>query len=301
MNLAEINKGAVALLMVLLLGAGGYLWYSMLYKPADAARLQAKQAASAAETSLSAAQQELAAAQARVEESKKDSARLDDSVARLAKARTAIPTKKLIDDAAIVLVELAQRSGVQTAFKAGGEGTDASATGESGLQGAVPVDLEFEAAGTYAEMMQFMSLVEDTVEAKNGKLYTRGRLFNVVKLQIGAPEEDAQQADGFGEEQSQVSQLLPGPNDILFTVVVRMYTSSVENSDMVGANTPDDPAAAGLDGAPTGADAGTGAGAPAATDGGTGAAGEPDAQGTTAPAADPAVTAGAGAATGGDI
>lgn len=297
MSVGEVNKGAVALLMVLLLCAGGYVWYSMLYKPADAARKQAQDTATAAEASLTAAQQELEAAQQRVEESKKDSAKLDDSVARLAKARTAIPTKKLIDDAAIVLVELAQRSGVQTAFKAGGDGADAS-TGEGAMQGAVPVDLEFEAAGTYAEMMQFMSLVEDTVEAKDGKVYTRGRLFNVVKLEIGAPEEDDQQAGGFGEEQSEKSQLLPGPNDILFTVVVRMYTSSTENSEAIGASTPDDPAAAGIDGAPTGVDDGTGADVPAD---GTGATGDPGAQGTTAPAADPAVTAGAGAATGGGI
>lgn len=300
MSVGEVNKGAVALLMVLLLGAGGYLWYAMLYKPADAARQQAQDAATAAEASLTAAHQELEAAQQRVEESKKDSAKLDDSVARLAKARTAIPTKKLIDDAAIVLVELAQRSGVQTAFKAGGEGADAS-TGEGAMQGAVPVDLEFEAAGTYAEMMQFMSLVEDTVEAKDGKVYTRGRLFNVVKLEIGAPDEDEQQAGGFGEEQSEKSQLLPGPNDILFTVVVRMYTSSTENSETVGASTPDDPAAAGIDGAPAAADDGTGTGVPADGTAGTGATGDPAAQGTTAPAADAAVTAGAGAATGGGI
>lgn len=311
MNIGEVNKGAIALIMVLLIGAGGFLWYSRMYSPAVEARTLAQDGATAAEATLATAKQELAAAQQQVEDSKKESAKLDDSVHRLAKARTAIPSKDQLDDAALVLVELAGRSGVETNFKAGNEDQSASAATDAGaLQGAVPVDLEFEAAGTYSEMMQFMTLVEDTVDERDGKLYTRGRLFNIVKLEIGEEGDDAGSGDTFGNvggaDTTEPDGLIMKPGDIKFTVVVRMYTSSTDNAESVGLTTPDpaaspttdpnaaaggagtDPAAGGgaastdpnaTGGAPTGTD-------PAATGGGDPAAGT-----------DPAATGGAGTTT----
>jgi hypothetical protein len=306
MTLGEINRGAVALVLVLLLGAGGYLWFNMMYKPAVAAQKQATEQASAAEAQLATAKQQLAEAQQKVEDSKKEASKVDDSVARLAKARTAIPDQKLIDDAAIVLVEEAQRSGIQTSFKAGDEsggdsGSFDASSGGGGLQGAKPIDLEFEAAGTYSEMMHFMQLVESTAEVEDGKLYTRGRLFNVVKLEIGKQEKDSSSQGGFGgasESSSAESEFDLGPNDILFTVTVRMYTSSTDNAESVGETTPDPAAAATTTTDPNAAGA-TGA---ATTDpnaaGATGAATtDPNAAGATGSATDPA---GAGASTSAD-
>lgn len=283
MSLGEINKGAVALILVLLFGAGGYLWFTQMYKPAVAARAAAQAEVSTAQASLDEVKLQLAAAQKRIEEAKVEGAKTDDSVARIAKARTAVPDKKLIDDAAIVLMDMADRSGVSTSFKSAVE-TTINPADTGALQGATPIDVEFKAAGSYAEMMQFMSLVEGTVDRKDDKLHTRGRLFNVVTLSIGEDEEESA-STGFnaeGADEANDAGLIVGPNDIVFTVVVRMYTSTTANAEGVGAATPDDPAAAGtaLDGtgasdgavsdATAGADpsAGVGADTGAATDGG---------------------------------
>jgi hypothetical protein len=306
MNLGEINKGAVVLIVALLFGAAGYLWYSMLYKPAVSSKTAAITAATAAEASLASAKQQLAAAQQAIDDAKKETSKLDDSVARLAKARSAIPSDKLIDDAAIAHMEYAERSGVQTGYTAGGDGSDISASsapGASSLDGAVPIDLEFEAAGTYSEMMHFMQLVESSVEEKDDKLFTRGRLFNVVKLEIGSEGEDTNSGGGFtadGAPEPNDKGFILGPNDIEFTVTVRMYTTSTSNAETVGTSTPD-PAASATD---PGASTGTGATAtdPAAT-GGTGGATSTDPAatgGTGGAGTDPAATGGTGGTGGTD-
>lgn len=256
----EVNKGAIALLMVLIVGAGGYLWYTMPYAGAKEQLVAAQAAKQTADTGLQAAQSELAAAQKRVEDAKADAGKLDDSVSRLQLATKAVPGKELVDDAAIVLMELADQSGITTSFSSGGDDAAATATAPSGnLQGATPVDLTFEAAGTYSEMMLFMSLVEGTVEAKDGKLHARDRLFNIVRLQIGS--EDEQGSSSFSDDGGDGGGLVVKPGELVFTVTVRMYTSSTENAQGVGASTPD-AAAAPLDQSATG---GAG-GAPAGTD-----------------------------------
>lgn len=284
MNLGEVNKGAVILIVVLLLGAGGYLWWSQMYKPAVAARTAAQGQETAAQGELAAAKSKLAAAQKAIDDAKAENGKPDDSVARVQLARKAIPSKRLIDDAAIVLTDLADRSGIRTSFDSGGdEASAAVAPTGSSLNGATPIDLEFKAAGTYQEMMLFMRLVEDTVVEEDGKLYARDRLFNVVALKIGEDEESdggsgGFAADGLGQEDA--NEISARPGEVLFTVTVRMYTSSTENAASVGATA--DPAAQ-----PT-----EGAGAPTdgSAAGGTGIGSDPNSTGATAAggAADPA-------------
>lgn len=300
MNVGEINKGAIMLILVLLVGAGGFLWYQQMYKPAVAERVSALAEKDTAQSSLAQAQSALAAAQQRLEDSKKDASKLDDSVSRVQLARKAVPDKDLIDDAAIVLMDLAEQANIQTSFTKGSN-SDGGAAGASdgSLQGATPIDLEFKAGGTYAEMMRFMSLVESTVERRDGKLYTRDRLFNVVSLKMGGEDENAGSGTGGFSEGSSGGggdeAIVLGPKDMLFTVVVRMYTSSTENAQGVGAEVlAQDPAAGAMTdgaGAPTGTD---GAGSSAGTDGTgdqTGAVG----------GADTGVPAAGGAATGGGM
>ncbi|MCW2925761.1 MAG: hypothetical protein JWM98_3165 [Thermoleophilia bacterium] len=327
MNIGEINKGAVALILVLLFGAGGYLWWSQMYKPAVAAKAVAVTASATAEQGLAAANTDLAKAQQRIDDSKKENAKADDSLARLQIARSGVPSEELLDDAAIVLDNMAKASGVDTRFKAGVDAADSGGSGDtpasSSLQGATPVDLVFDAAGSYAEMMDFMRRVEEPVQMKDGKLYARGRLFNVVRLEIGDDKTESSGGSSLdqlsgGEDTSAeaLDKLKLGPNDIKFKVTVRMYTSSTANSQSLGASTPDPAATATSGGTPSGTDAtangGTG-GTPSATtpsgDGSTPAATDGAAGGTT-PArgtgatgggttAQPA-TAGAGAGTGGN-
>lgn len=273
--MGEVNKGAVALLLVLVLGAGGYLWYMQMYKPAVASKAAAETAATTAEASLSQAQQELNAAKEQIEAAKKESGKVDGAVSRLSKARTAIPAKDLIDDAAIVLMEHAERSGVNTNINAGNEEGAEIAAGGSDLQGATPIDLTFEAAGSWAEMQQFMTMVHSTVEEKDDKLYTRGRLFNVVRLEIGEQDdEDSTELSGSVDNEGPIVE----KGDTVFTVVVRMYTSSTENAENVGESTPDAAAAPLEDGAgDSGTAAGEGAGAETGTEApsdGTGAEGD---------------------------
>ncbi len=241
MNIGDLNKGAVALILVLLLGAGGYLWYSQMYTPAVAAKTAAVATEKTAQDGLNEAKSRLAAAQKAIEDAKKANSAPDDSVARVQLARKAVPPAKLIDDAAIVLMDIARRADVRTSFKSeGGNGDSAVIEGGGSLNGATPVDLQFEAAGTYTEMMLFMRLVEDTVSEEDGKLYARDRLFNVVKLQIGGDSEDSDasgggfSSDGLQAEED-ANELVARPGEILFTVTVRMYTSSTNNAQGVGA------------------------------------------------------------------
>ncbi len=287
--MSDQNKVAIALILVLLFGAGGYLWYSQMYKPAVAERVAAQASQASAEAARDAAQQELETAQQQIEENRKELAKPDDSVARVQLARKAVPNDTLIDDAAIVLMDLADQAGVSTSFEANSSSIEAAASSSTpgDTAGATPIDLTFEAGGTYAEMMLFMSLVEGTVEDKDGKLYARDRLFNVVKLELGGDEEDDQDGgfgDGFGQEAATTPSEGPilGPNDLKFTVVIRMYTSSTENAQNVGEATPD-PAAA-----PTDPNAAGGGAAPAGTD--------PNAAGGVATPADPTAAAPTGGA-----
>ncbi|MCW2920185.1 MAG: hypothetical protein JWL76_59 [Thermoleophilia bacterium] len=294
MNIGELNKGAVALILVLLLGAGGFLWYSQMYKPAVAAQVTAKTNEKLAQDTLSAAKTKLAAAQKAIEDAKSANSAPDDSVARVQLARKAVPPKKLIDDAAIVLMDLARRADVRTSFQSGGEGADSQVvdpTVAGNLNGATPVDLKFKAAGSYSEMMQFMRLVEDTVSEDDGKLYARDRLFNVVRLEIGGDAEESAAGAGSGfstegldDSEQDANELVARPGEILFTVTVRMYTSSTENAQGLGASA--DPAAAPTDPTASGGDA-SGAGA-AGGEGGAAATGDPAATDGTTPSVDTA-------------
>jgi hypothetical protein len=288
--MGEINKGAVVLIVVLLFGAGGYLWMQFLYKPAVEQRDAAKMAETQAQSALDQANARLATAQAQVEASKNAANETDDSVSRVQLARKAVPNEQLIDDAAIVLMDLASRSGIRTSFKASGNG--AAATVASGdLNGAMPIDLEFKAIGRYDEMMLFMGLVEGTVERRGDTLYMRDRLFNVVQLKIGNEGSGAGSVtpafsplsgpSGTGSREAD-DEMKPGPGEIEFTVTVRMYSSSTQNAQGVGASMPDDPAAAGTAPGAQGTDPATSQ--PSATTGGG-----TDPNGTlTAPAPDPA-------------
>lgn len=259
MSMGEINKGAIALILALLVGAAGYLWYSQLYTPAVTKKTAAATTEKTAQDGLAAAKTKLASAQKAIEDSKKANSAPDDSVARVQLARKAVPPAKLIDDAAIVLMDLARRADVRTSFSSGGDEAEGIIAETGSLSGATPVDLRFEAAGTYDEMMLFMRLVEDTVVEKDGKLYARDRLFNVVKLEIGGDEEESQSStSGFASDGLQkevdANELVARPGEILFTVTVRMYTSSTDNAQGVGAAT-SDPAAQPTDGSATGAPA----------------------------------------------
>jgi hypothetical protein len=238
--------------VVLLLGAAGYLWFTQMYKPAVTDRDSATASATSAEGELQKAKADLAAAQQQADQAKDEAAKPDDSVQRVMVAHKAIPQKELVDDAAIVLVDLANQAGISTDFSSSSDSDAISAEPAAGgsLQGATPIDLTFEAAGTYQEMLLFMTKVEGTVSAKHGKLYAKDRLFNVVSLQIGSKGDDDSgstpqlSSDGSGTDGSGPTL---GPNDMLFTVTVRMYTSSTDNAESVGASTPD-PAAAPTDG-----------------------------------------------------
>lgn len=315
MNIGEINKGAVALILVLLLGAGSFLWWDRMYKPAVAAKVTATASEKTAQDGLAAAKTKLAAAQKAIEDAKSANSAPDDSVARVQLARKAVPPDKLIDDAAIVLMDLARRADVRTSFQSGGDNAEAVVDVGAGanLNGATPVDLEFTAAGSYSEMMQFMRLVEDTVVEEDGKLFARDRLFNVVKLEIGGDEDEASTSSGFSSEgvesEEDANEIVARPGEILFTVTVRMYTSSTANAQGAGAGTadpaaqPTDTGAGAVDATGAGAGAGAGTGDGSATGTGTGepavdgsTTGTPDAAASGAPTDTGAAPAAEGAA-----
>lgn len=255
--MGEINKGVVALLLVLVFGAAGYLWYTMMYTPAVEDRTAAQGELASAEQTRAVANSELEAAQKAIEEAKSDAGKPDDSVARVQIARKAVPNARLIDDASIVLTDIARRSGVRTSFKATG-GDDAASGASGGPQGATPIDLTFDAVGTYDRMMLFMRLVESTVSVEDGKLYARDRLFNVVKMELKSGDStDSGSTGRFGmtsgsTDSMSSSNLVAKAGELGFTVTVRMYSSTKENAQNIGNATPDpaasgsaDPAAAG--------------------------------------------------------
>ena len=103
-QLAQVNRTVVALVLVLVVGGSGFVWWQFLYKPAVANRDSAQMTASAAQASLADARGRLATAQQQVDEAKKSNGgKLDESIARLQLAQQAITPKAYIDDAAVVL------------------------------------------------------------------------------------------------------------------------------------------------------------------------------------------------------
>lgn len=294
------NRNMLILLAVVALAAGGYLWFSQMYQPAVAERTAAQVMADTAQQGLTTAQSELGLAEKNIEASKSASAKSDDSVARLTLARQAIPDKPYVDDAAVVLNRIAERSGIDTRFRSSAPTANTSETSKAingDLKGASPIDLQFMASGTYQEMLTFLDRVEDPVTVDKGQMHVRGRLFNVVAIKIGTDDEAGGGDQSSGDEEDAPLEI--GPDDIVFNVVVRMYTSSSDNAAGVGAQTAD-PAAAGTSGSTT--PAGTAVDATGATPGAAGttpaATGTAPATGTTAATgATPGSTTGTAAGT----
>lgn len=239
MSLGEVNKGVIVLILVLVLGAGGYLWYSQMYTPAVEARVAAKAQADTAQQGLDAAKAELTKAQETLEQQNDKAKEANDAVARLQLARQTVPAKALVDDSNLVIGSVADRTGVELAYKELGDVTNtAGAEAVATVEGARPIDLKYIGAGEVPEMLAFMRQVEDSVRVKKDKLYPTGRLFNVVSLELIIEEVDEDVSSGaFGDTESTEDLDLPpmGPNDYLFTVVIRTYVSSTENNQGVGA------------------------------------------------------------------
>lgn len=309
-QLEQLNRTVVALVLVLVLGGGGFVWWQFMYKPAVAARDSAQATASAAEATLADARGRLATAQQQVDEAKKaNGGKVDESIARLQLAQEAITPKAAIDDAAVVLSRYADRSGISTVLEMKvPEGTESASSGAT----ATPVTIKMKAAGSYLEMQHFISLVEESVEVKRGAMHVRGRLFNVVSIEMRPPEQGTTSTDGSGSSSggdsgsTSASSLKIGKGDIVYDLQIRMYVSAFGN-DSGSTTAPGataDPATAGTasatatapgatqpttgaTGAPSGADPATGAPT-------TGATGTP---GATAATGTPGATTGTGTAT----
>jgi hypothetical protein len=237
MTLGDNNRAAIVLILVLVLGASGYLWFTKMYQPAVAANVAAKAATDTATQQLTAAQADLKKATDTAAAQKSAAGKPDDSVARLALVQQAVSNKTNLGDATIVLKHIADRSGISTTLNVGS--TDQAAATVAPTSGATPMDVTFKAAGSYAQMMTFMQRVQDTVTVDKGKLHVRGRLFNVMSLEIGGPDAAA----GNGSSGNPALDGIPGasdvlvirPGDISFTIVVRFYSSTSANSQSVGA------------------------------------------------------------------
>lgn len=271
-QLAQVNRTVVALVLVLVVGAGGFIWWQFMYKPAVAARDSAQMTASAAQATLSDAQGRLATAQQQVDEAKKaDGGKLDESIARLQLTQEAITPKAHIDDAAVVLSKFADQSGISTQLAMTVPDDAASTAGSA----ATPVNIELKAAGSYLELQHFISLVEGSVEVKRGALHVRGRLFNVVSIAMTPPDVSGATtgSDSSGSEDSP-NELKVSKGDIMYDIKIRMYLSAFGGDASATATTP---GATGTPGATDGTATGA-TGTPGATDA-TGAT--PGATGTT--------------------
>ncbi|MBC7462579.1 MAG: hypothetical protein H7287_14585, partial [Thermoleophilia bacterium] len=234
------------LLAALVLGAGGYLWWMKMYKPAVAARATAITASQSSQQALQQAQSEQKSAQAQVDALKSASSKADESVARVTLLRSAIPDKSNLGDAAIVLKHLADRSGIQTNLSVGSD-AETQAAVASGT-GPTPTDVTFKAAGTYAEMTNFLRQAQSTVTVDKNKLHVTGRLFNVVKLTIGTEDAatSSSAVDSGGSSSSTTGaidaalsdEFVLGLHDKLFTIVVRFYTLPAGGATNTGALAP---------------------------------------------------------------
>lgn len=273
-QLAQVNRTVVALVLVLVVGAGGFIWWQFMYKPAVAARDSAQTTASAAQATLSDAQGRLATAQQQVDEAKKaDGGKLDESIARLQLTQEAITPKAHIDDAAVVLSKFADQSGISTKLEMTVPDSPDSAAGSA----ATPVNIDMKAAGSYLELQHFISLVEGSVEVKRGALHVRGRLFNVVSIDMHPPDATGTTtSEGAGADENP-NELKVGKGDIIYDIKIRMYLSAFGGDASSTATTP---GATGTPGATDGTATGA-TGAPGTTTGTTSTTGTPGATDTT--------------------
>lgn len=233
MTLEGNNKAVIGLLLVLVVGAASFMWWSKMYKPAVAERLVAVQATAAKQQELETARAALATAQQQEQAQKTDTGKVDDAVPRVTIARNAIPSTADLGDAMIVLSRIADRSGITTNIDAGSD----NSTETPGNAGVTPIDVTFKAAGTYTEMTAFIQRVQGTVTIDKSKLHVKGRLFNVVSLEIAdaglAKSSTGNVINDFGSDVPSSSdvpelsdELVTAKGDKLFTVVIRFYSAA---------------------------------------------------------------------------
>lgn len=254
MKIGEINRSMALVLGVLVLAAGGWSWYSMLYKPAT-------ESAAAARATRESAQAQLDDAQRRLEEATKDDGGVDkQDVAKVQLLQKAIPKRHQKQEAIIIIDKVAKQTGVEVQ-----DVTFTDVTSMSSAATLEPLDLTIKGHGTYASLQLFTSAVVKLVDVNRGKTYVTGPLMSVVKVQI----ERGQGTSGVGNDE------LPKGHQSI-TMVLRLFAegkSAASSSATPGtANTPGmaaqptgtTPAAAGTTPPPAGTTAPTGTTPPAA-------------------------------------
>lgn len=171
---AITQKIVVGLLILVIGAAGGYLLYSTKYKPAVAALDSATQAQTAAQSDVAAKQKQLTDLKNQPKASK-------EPTAKYLTSKTAIPQKQLIIESKFQINEIGKKSGIQLT-EIEGKGGGEPAAGATGVQ---PITFTITGTARYANVLMFMQRLHEEVEPIDGKVYVRGRLFNVMGWEFG--------------------------------------------------------------------------------------------------------------------
>lgn len=274
LEVGEVNPKVFAILGVVGVVVGGYLFYSKMYKPAVVARDGAMTAMTASAQTLTDNQAKL---KLKLDEAASNDKKGEDAdrkaLAEIANAKGAIPRGKHQIVALAQVEDIARKSGVTIITDKPDAAPDQNATpGES--QTVVPMTITLEGHATYASIGVMLRRIQDTATVYKGKLYVSDRLLATKSFTIGDTGDgggggSVTDLSGNPNTGSSTEPVIP-KNHIHFTITIEYYVdlTATDTASTTGSGTTDGTSAS-TNGSTTG---GTAGGATSGTAGSTGGA-----------------------------
>ena len=254
MKAGSITRTHIALVLILIVGAGAYLYFKEILPKHQVANKSAIAAQEAATKRLA----DVTARQGQVTQGKID----PTALARIMTAGMAVPPKENIAASMLEIQDLAARSG----FNVSSIGSEAAAEGGA-------TNIQLDGSASFQNVSFFLSRLQRLVEQRSDKVYVRGRLYNVSGITLGTGEgSSGANEDGFddgldSELGGETTTAKAG--ELQVSITIQMFSSG----DATGI----DPAAsaAGGEGAPASGAPASGAGTEGAPASGAPASGAP--------------------------
>ena len=237
LEVGEVNPKVFAVLGVLAVMAGGYMWYSKMYTPAVASLAAAQSAMQTSAQTLDGNKKKLDA----MKVAATDKPKTDDpkAMAEIAVAKLAFPRGKQTLTALQQIETIAAKSDVvitkeSPPVPAADGSTDPAAASAS--QTAVPQTITLQGHSTYASLGVMLRHIQETATVYHGKLYIPDRMLETTSLTIGTSTSDSSSSgggDGAGNFTGSAGTTAPViPKDhIPFTITIVYYADLSGTTD----------------------------------------------------------------------
>jgi hypothetical protein len=207
LEIGEVNKTALLIIGLMILGGLGYAFYSMAYKPATNDRALAQGEFATAEAAQTDAQAKLD--QAKDARERKEAGLDKTAVGKIMAKRNAVPKDPAIEEVMLEVNRLALKSGVDvTKIEPGETGGNAGPVSVTTAGGTLTTDITIEGHARYSSLMMFARRMQDLVSVRRGKVYVRGRLISIVDMSIITPDTQTFGTEAMPEGHQQVTMII---------------------------------------------------------------------------------------------